>query len=174
MCAPIAIAAASFAITAGSAIASHKAQNAAEKANREAAERARKANVRELGQQQVEVVQDAAQKLFFTQRQVRNSRSLAAVGAGEAGVAGVSAQAVLDDITREGADVTRTTERQAARDISALQRGKVNQTEMMRNRIAQVGRGSPLATGLAIAGAGLNFAQFQIQNRVPADTDTGD
>jgi hypothetical protein len=171
MCAPIAIAAATFAVSAGSAIASHKAQGAAEKANREAAERAFKSNVTAIGRQQVEVEQDAAQRIFFTTRQARATRSLARVGAGESGVAGISAEAVLRDIEREAADVTRTTTKQSERDIAQLQFAKLNQTDLMKNRIAQVGKPSPLGLGLSIAGAGLNFAQFQIQDRVPASPD---
>lgn len=159
-------------MTAGSAIASNKAQNAAEKANREAAERARIANIKELGFQQTEVAQDAATQLFQTQQAVRSARSLARVGAGESGVAGISAQAVLDDIEREGGDVSRSINRQASRDIAAIQRGKIAQTELTRNRIAQVGRGSPLALGLSIAGAGLNFAQFRIDP--PASPDVNE
>ena len=172
MCAPVAIAAASLAITAGGAIASHKAQGAAEKANREAAERAFKSNVKALGQQQAEIREDAAQRIFFTERQVRATRSLARVGAGESGVAGVSARAVLDDIERQGADVTRVTGKQAERDIAATQFAKTNQTDLMMNRISQVGKPSALATGLQIAGAGLNFASFQIRQSPPASPDT--
>lgn len=171
MCAPIAIAAVSLAVTAGGAIASHKAQAGAEKANREAAERARKANVRELGTQQLETQQAAAQNIFLVERQARTARSLASVGAGEAGVAGVSAQAVLDDITREAADVNRITLKQTRQDVSAQQRAKGAQTDLMLNRISQVGKPSALATGLRIAGSGLNFGQFLIRQAPPANPD---
>jgi len=171
MCHPIAIAAGSFALAAGGQIASHKAQAAAEKANREAAERAFKANVKEISTQQLETRMAAAQNIFFTEQKVRTARSLAAVGAGEAGVAGISAQAVLDDITREGADVTRTVRKQADQDVAAQQRAKLSQTDLQKNRISQVGRPSALATGLSIAGAGLNFYQFRIQDKPPTDPD---
>lgn len=172
MCAPVAFAAASFAITAGSAIAGASAQNKAEKANREAAERAFKANVKALNQQGYETEAAAAQNIFFTERQVRATRSLAAVGAGESGVAGVSAQDVLNDIEREGADITRTVARQAKFDKQAIEFAKVNQTDLMKNRISQVGKASPLAVGLQIAGAGLSFAEFQINSKPPASPDT--
>lgn len=174
MCGPVVFAAASLAITAGSAYASHKAQGQAEKANREAAERAFKANVREMGTQQLEVEQTVAERLLHTERRVRSTRSLAAVGAGEAGVAGVSADEVLSDIEREGADVARSIRRQRDRDISALQRAKTNQTDLMMNRISQVGKPSPVALGLQIAGAGLDFGQFMISRNPPSSTDTDD
>ncbi len=156
----------------GGAIASHKAQSAAERANREAAERARKANVRAIGLQQLETQQAASQNIFLVERQARSARSLAAVGAGEAGVAGISAQAVLDDITRESADVTRLFRKQARQDVAPQQAAKQSQTELALSRIAQVARPSALATGLRIIGSGLDFTQFVIRKPI-ASTDTG-
>ena len=154
----------------GGAIAGHKAGAAAEKANREAAERARKANVRAIGLQQLETQQAASQNIFLVERQARSARSLAAVGAGESGVAGVSAQAVLDDITREAGDVNRIILKQSKQDVAAQQAAKQSQTELALGRIAQVARPSALATGLKIAGSGLSFAQFAIRSPV-ASTD---
>lgn len=172
MCHPLAIAAGSFALQAYGSIKANQAQGAAEKANREAAEKAFKANVRELGTQQLETQQAAAQNIFLVERQARTARSLARVGAGEAGVAGISAQAVLDDITREAGDVNRITMKQTRQDVAALSRAKVGQTDLMLNRISQVGKPSALATGLRIAGSGLNFGQFLIREAPPSDPDT--
>jgi hypothetical protein len=125
-----------------------------------------------MGTQQLETQQAAAQNIFLVERQARTARSLARVGAGEAGVAGISAQAVLDDITREGADVTRITRKQARQDVRTIQRGKGSQTDLMLGRIAQVGKPSALATGLRIAGSGLNFGRFMIKGtETPGDPD---
>ncbi len=171
MCHPLAIAAGSMAISAYGSIKANQAQAAAEKANREAAERAFKANVKEIGTQQLETRMAAAQNIFFTERKARTARSLARVGAGEAGVAGISAQDVLDDITREAGDVNRVTRKQERQTIAGLQRAKVSQTDLALGRISQVGKPSDLATGLAIAGAGLNFGQFLIRESPPGDPD---
>ena len=174
MCHPLAIAAGSMALSAYGSIKANQAQAAAEKANREAAERAFKANVKEIGSQQLETRMAAAQNIFFTERKARTARSLARVGAGEAGVAGISAQDVLDDITREAGDVSRVTRKQERAEIAGLQRAKISQTELALGRKSQVGKPSDLATGLAIAGAGLNFGQFLIRDKVPGDTESDD
>lgn len=80
-------------------------------------------------------------------------------------MAGISAQAVLDDITRESGDVTRIISKQSRQDVAAQQAAKQSQTELALGRIAQVGKPSAFATGLKIAGAGLNFAQFAIREK---------
>ncbi len=159
-----------MALQIGGSIAGHKAQAASERANREAAERARKANVRAIGLQQLETEQAAAQNIFLVERQARSARSLASVGAGEAGVAGISAQAVLDDITREAGDVNRVILKQTRQEVAAQQAAKQSQTELALNRISQVAKPSALATGLRIAGSALDFTQFAIRKPI-ASTD---
>lgn len=165
MCPPVVIAAVAAATSIAGTIVNANAQAKAADANEDAARRARDAATKAATHKQFELLQDVGQSTFFTERRARAARSLARVGAGEAGVAGVSAQAVLNDIERESADAKRTTRRQADRDVRGLERAKLAEAEVMRGRIAAVGRPSPLAVGLQIAGAGLSFAQFQITDR---------
>ena len=172
MCPPLVIAGVAAATQIAGTIMNARAQGAAADANEAAARRARAQAAKALTHKQGEIVADVEQSAFFIERQARTARSLARVGAGESGVAGISAQAVLDDIERQSADAQRTARRQAGREVAGLERAKTAEAEVMRNRIAAVGRPSPIAVGLQIAGAGLNFAQFQIKDKTRQLPDT--
>lgn len=78
-------------------------------ANAAQAESVRKATINQYDQLQLQQQQDrenAAQKLTETSRQAAQARATAITAAGEAGVAGLSVNALLDDITRQEMEFT--------------------------------------------------------------------
>ena len=174
MCPPAIIAGISLAASIGGTLASNAAANASADEQERAARAARIAAVREQGFAQAEIKEDAASRITQARRQTRVVRSLSAVGAGEAGVAGISANAVLNDIERQALDFEVGTNRQSRREVDSLERQKMSQLEIERNRAGGAGRPSAFGTFLEFTGAAAQFAQFEILSRDGASTDATD
>lgn len=170
MCPPAVIAAASMAASIGGKIAQHNATNEAAAAVERSAREARDLRVRSLLEAETQTTEDAAQRIFLAERQAAQARSLAQAGSGEAGVAGASINALLDDIQRDAIEFRITTKRQEGRDLDALAREREAADVQMRNRIASQPRSSGLALGLGILSTGIQWAQFEVGRRPPADT----
>lgn len=173
MCGPAAvIAGASAAISIGSAIAEHKAREDREEAVEKAARESFLYQIDDINFAETEVQEQRSRSIFEAERQARAALALERVSQGEAGVAGVSAQAVQEDIVRDAAEFRTATDRQTDRRLRALENRKLGARQQMENRIEGVQGGNPFLLGLRIAGAGLQ-AGYSIANSGPsAETTT--
>jgi len=171
MCPPAVMAAVSMAASIGGQLASASATNANADAVERSANRARRLEVLGLLDQEDQVQQDAASRMFNAERQARAARSLAAVGAGEAGVAGISARAILDDIERDALEFRHDTSGQRDRKLRALGRERTAADIRREERIGSAPRSSALSIGLGIAGSAVNWAQFEVSRNTPTDPD---
>jgi hypothetical protein len=106
-------------------------------------------------------------------RQARKADALARVSAGEAGVTGASVDALVNDISAEASAFKVAQEQNLDMTITQLQREKVSEQAQARNRINSVPAANPFATGLTIAGMGLDFAAGQISRRPPSSGNKG-
>lgn len=162
MCPPLVIVGASLAIKVGSAVAAHAAEAKASKQNAEAARKAFQANIRSINLIEGQVRRVGAQSIYQATRQARSARALSQISAGESGVAGASAEAVLRDIDRDLLEFEVATRRQTQGEIDRLQNDKITGNTTMRSRIASRPPPNPFVTGLQIGGAVLGSAnQFR-------------
>lgn len=93
-----AISLASTALTIGGQVASHMEQNAYAKTNANAAMRAYEDQTAGITQRQIQEQNSAAQRTFQNQREYAAARATAVVGAEDAGVRGISVDALLNDL----------------------------------------------------------------------------
>lgn len=172
MCDPVtALAAGSFVISAGSAIGQHKAQAKASKANEAAAIASMRETWTDVGVMQTQQQDASSQTMFEADRQARGAGALARVSAGEAGVDGISVEALLGDIERKRGEFRTAEKRNLDNIITQLQREKVSGRTVAQNRIAAVPQPNSFATGLMIAGAGLEFATGYVARHSPKKSD---
>lgn len=168
MCTPLLIGVAGLGVSIFGAVESAHAQDKASAANRAAALAAARQDEKALGLQETQVQDAAAVSIAQAHRQALNADAQARVSAGASGVAGASVQAILGDISAQESAFKTQTERNTDATIRQIQQEKVGSYVGAANRIAQVQPSNPLATGLQIASAGLDFATNQIKiNRVP-------
>lgn len=144
---------AGLAISAGSAVAGHSAQNKAEKANREAAEKAQKEAVRDINLLQSEIGQQASQQVAEGERIGQQVRGATRASGTEAGVEGRGVDELIDEVDRNIAAARIATQRQTALQKAGLEREKVSGRTVMQQRIGSVPRANPFATALQIGGA---------------------
>jgi len=137
----------------GGAIASHSAQKKASKANAAAAREAFAIAVTSANALRVETEDKATRSFFSARRQARQARSQAQAVAGEAGVAGRSAEAITDQVTIDLAEFGIQTERQEERELGQIERDLATGESVRRQRIASQPPPNPFVTGLNIAGA---------------------
>jgi hypothetical protein len=148
---------ASFALQGASALAGAGAQSAQRQANARNALRAYRMNIADLGERATQAEQAAAQEFGLYERQGTAAQSSAAASAAEAGVAGSSVSALLQKYAMEtqaakaavGASLTNTQDELARRAEGAFVE--------YQGRLDAVPAPSGLATGLQIAGAGLDL-----------------
>jgi len=157
VCDPLTIAIGGLALSAGSKVASALGDKKRENANREAADEALAFDITDLLARITEEQTAAAQRVEQGSRAARRAASTARVGAGEAGVAGISVDLLLDDIQRQQGEFTSSveqnleaTERQIGREI----RGAGVRRD---SRVNAVRAPSAFSTALRIGGSGLDF-----------------
>lgn len=168
MCEPATIiAGASLAIGAGSAVASHKAQAKAAKANNTNALQAMTESWKDISLQEVQQQDATALTIMHIDRQARKADALARVSAGEAGVAGASVDAFLGDLSAEASAAKSTEGRNLDMTLAQLQREKISGRTVAQNRINAVPAPNLFATGLTIAGQGLDFASKIVSRNPP-------
>lgn len=168
MCEPATIiAGASLAIGAGSAVASHKAQAKAAKANETNALQAMTESWKDISLQEVQQQDATALTIMHIDRQSRKADALARVSAGEAGVAGASVDAFLGDLSAEASAAKITEGRNLDMTLAQLQREKVSGRTVAQNRINAVPAPNLFATGLTIAGLGVDFAKTIVARKPP-------
>lgn len=179
MCEPTTLALATFALSAAGTAATVSAQQSQAKAqNRAAVAAAENANQStrlqiEQEQRRIRQVRDQeTQRQFNLRRQIRRQESTARVQSAEAGVAGVSVDALLGQINREGAEGVFTIGRNFD---NALQQSEMNLLSIAsqskgRNNSAkssQTAGPSSVAAGLQLAGSGLDaYTTYQSQTNL--------
>ena len=100
-------------------------------------------------------------------RQTRGAIATAQVSAAEAGVAGQSAQAVVQNAQRQGADYTDSANANLSRTLMQIDRLKMGANSQEQGRINSVQGGNIFATGLQIAGAGLSAYNGYLRTKAP-------
>lgn len=172
MCPLAIVAGVSGAASIGGQIARHEATNARADAIERSARVAHEAQIEGLLDQRGQIQTDVAQRIFLAERQARAARSLAKVGAGEAGVAGLSAEAILDDIRRDAIEYRIGTQRQKRRELRRTDRAMEAADVELFQRIDSAPRSSALGLGLGILSTGIDWAQFEVSRQPPGDPDT--
>lgn len=175
MCEPATIiAGAGLALGAGSAIAQHKAQANAAKANKQAAMEAMTENWRALSLQEVQAEESTSQSILQVERDSRVAAGLARVSAAEAGVEGASVEALLADFGRSEGEFKVIARKNLEAEIDQLQEQKRGATATAQSRIAAVPNPNPFALGLQIGATALDFASSRIKSKpTPAAASTG-
>ena len=133
----------------------HKAQNKAFEANAEAATQAKMDEDRMINLQQSQEQEAAAQNAIEQNRQTQELASRATVAGGESG-GFLNNNAVVQDIVRQGLEANTMTGQNLGRTTAQLGEQRLGASTRAQSRINSVSKASNAATGLAIAGAGLN------------------
>lgn len=112
-----------------------------------------------IAQRQEEVA--AAQRISMSAKKAREARATARVSAGEAGVAGLSVDALINDLTREQAEYDFSVQQQLEFSRTNAQLGLVDAAMRSRSNLLSINRpiAQPSLLGSAIEGAstGLSF-----------------
>jgi hypothetical protein len=148
---------ASFALQGASALAQHGAQAAQSRANARNALRAYRMNIADLGERAVQAEQSAAQEFGIYQRQGTAAGSTARASAAESGVAGSSVSALLQKYAMETGTAQGAVAASLDNTVGELSRRAEGAFVEYQGRLASVPPPSGLATGLQIAGAGLDL-----------------
>jgi hypothetical protein len=169
MCDPTAIAIGSLVIGVGSEVLKANAQNKAAAENKAAALQAMQENAKDVSLQESEQIAQSGRTIYQVDREARATQALAKVSSGEAGVEGVSVEALLGDIDRKRGEFSVAEGKNLGMVLDQLQREKVSGKTIAQSRIAQVKKADPFAVGIGIAAQGLGFWAGQI-NRSPSNT----
>lgn len=143
----------------------NKAQNDAAEANAEAAKLAQREASKDISLLQIQETDRTARTIFEADRAARSTQALARVSAGEAGVSGVSVEALLGDIDRKRGEFRTASAKNLDMALEALQREKISGRNVAQARIASVQPANPWATALEIGGIGLEFWAGQISRK---------
>lgn len=168
MCEPTAIAIASLAIGVYGRVAGAKAQNKASEANKEAALKSQREASKDISLLQQQQVDATSRTIYEADRNARSTQALARVSAGEAGVTGVSVEALLGDIDRKFGEFKSTAGRNLDSVLDSLQREKISGRTVAQGRISAVQPSNPYATAIGIASEGLAFWSGQIGRNKPS------
>ena len=158
MCNPVLIALGSLALSAGSKIASAIGESKRASKNKEFAQEAFIADVSDIIARISEEQDAAAQKINQSFRASRKAASTARVAAGEAGVAGISVDLLLDDVARQQGEFVASVEDNLARTTRQLGREARGADIRRRSRISAVKAPSFLSTALRIGSGVSGFA----------------
>ncbi len=169
MCDPTAIAIGSLVIGVGGQVLKAKSQNDASNANKATALKAMSDSAKDISLQQAEQTAASGRTIYEADRSARSTQALALVAAGEAGVEGLSVEALLGDIDRKRGEFTTTESKNLSMVLDQLQREKVSGRTVAQSRIAAVPKANPFAVGIGIASEGLGFWVGQI-SRKPTPT----
>lgn len=162
-----ALATAAFAVDAGGAIAGHAAQNKASAANKNEAKKAYLTNVRDLTLREDQESQANTMTILEADREMRRTQALARVSAGESNLAGVSVDAIMGDLDRQGAEFRDRSNQNLDMTLSQIERDKAAARATMTSRVNSVPTANPFATALRIGSAGLSFGERVYTNKNP-------
>jgi hypothetical protein len=166
MCLPVVMAAATFAISAASAVIGFQQQNIAAKnqtlqhhINKENARKAFEDKNNDLSERQSQEMEAAATQKFDVALDARKAQATARTAAGEAGVSGLSVDALLRDFAGREARHTDRVDQQTDWTITQLQQEKKGLGYQYKDRVASVPVGqkpSWVDAGLRVASGALN------------------
>ncbi len=158
MCGPLA----AFAVSALSSVVSFMAATEESKAVEKSATEAYKQDQKVASLRQIQEQDATAQKLHLANIDEAEKRATVEVSGAEAGVAGISVNNLLADVTRKAA-TNRQTERENLRMTTRqLQLDKEGSRARNQGRINSAPRPNPLGLVAGIAGAGIKaFGQIQ-------------
>jgi hypothetical protein len=166
MCDPVtALAVGSFAITAGSAIVENKAKSQQSKENKSNALEAFQANINALDTRETQEKDAAGQTIMQADRQARAADALAKVSAGEAGVAGASVDAVLQNLTRQKNTFDVSAKENLHNTLTQIEAEKSGASATAQSRINSAPPPNPFLSVLQIGEAGINFGNTVVGNR---------
>jgi hypothetical protein len=148
---------AGFALQGASALASHDAQADQRRANARNALRAYRMNIADLGERARQAEQSAAQEFGLYERQGTAAASTGAAAAAEAGVAGSTVTGLLQKYAMETRAAQSAVAASLDNTMGELGRRAEGAFVEYQGRLAGVPAPSGLATGLQIAGAGLDL-----------------
>lgn len=141
-----------------------KAQSQAQ-ANASKAERQRYlAEVSSMRLQEQQSNVSAAQKLSSSAKKAMEARSTARVSAGEAGIAGLSVDALINDLTRKEAEYKATTEQQQRWNKAATETKLQNSGLNFTNNMLRINKPieQPNYLGNAISGASTGLSTYSV------------
>ena len=157
MCNPLVIAAGALALSVGTKIAAAVGESKRANKNEEFAQEAFIADVSDIVARIQEEQDAAAQKINQSFKNSRQAASTARVAAGEAGVAGISVDLLLDDVARQQGEFVASVEDNLDRTERQLER-QIGGAEIRKNsRVNAIKAPSFLSTALRIGGSGLEF-----------------
>lgn len=166
MCDPTTLAVASFAMGAVGQYSQYSAQSAQAAAQNNAYEQNRinalasmREDYKQLNTRQMQEAESASLEAQKRQAQAQRELATARVGAGEAGISGLSVEGILRDISGLALNDTDAINRGADWNINQIQAEKSGVRSSTQGRISSQSRGSkssPWTLGLGIAGAGID------------------
>jgi hypothetical protein len=167
MCDPVsAIAVTSLALSTGSAILDHKAQNKQANAVKASALESLKLQNHELSIREVQERIAGSQQLEQADLEVASARGDISTSAASRGLGGLSLDLLLGDAVAQGARYKTSVNQNTAASVAQLQRGKDEALAEANARIAGAPKASTLATGLKIGAGALNaYSQFKINRK---------
>lgn len=165
MCDPTVLAVTSFALNAGGIIADQMQGEKISRENREAALRAMREAWTDIGLIQGQEIENVAQAMTEADRVAAYSEAIAATGAVEGGVAGVSVEDLLREVDRQLYAFRTTSQRNLDRTLRQLDREKISGRTLAQQRIAQVPPPSFALTGLRLGTAAVGFAAGEVERQ---------
>lgn len=167
MCDPATIiAGSSLAIGVVSDIQRNRSQRKQADAVRDSAHSSASQQIAALSERGIQEQDSASMSILAADRSARLAKATAAVSAGESGVSGQSVDAVLHDLQRQGDEYRTGTRINLDNTLTQLDSEKAGVRAQEQSVIAGAPFPSDLATGISIAGRGLDFAD-QILIRKP-------
>ena len=162
MCNPVAIAVIGLGLSAGSKIAQALGEKKRANKNKKNAQEAFIADISDIIARVGEEQNAASQKIQQSFKASRRAASTARVSAGEAGVAGISVDLLLDDVARQHGEFAASVEDNLA--LVTRQAGRARSGARIRrdSRINAVRAPSWLSTALNIGTDALGFASSRI------------
>lgn len=177
MCSPLALAGVGLALSAAQAVGSYAQQSAAAKAaNAQAAQQRRLAadNARrqyaDISARKSQEQEAAANEAFNIQRKVRRTQSTQRAALSNAGVAGLSAEALLRDVSFQGGLDTTLVQSQLGWNLDQLSRSAqgVRANAMGQASVPDVAGPSPFGLVGSLVGTALNgYLQYRDLTRGP-------
>lgn len=168
ICDPTLIAIGSLVIGVGSNLLKHKANtssvNKANAANAAAATLSMTEASKDISLLELQQGQASGRTIYEADRQARSTQALARVSAGEAGVTGVSVEALLGDIDKKLGEFKTAESKNLDMAIDQLQREKISGRTIAQSRITATHQERPSvgALGISLAATGLDFWAGQI------------
>lgn len=158
MCEPTSLAIASFALTAGGAVANEVGNRKQQKAVTKAANESYADTLADLVARSGEEGLAASLQRDQNNRDVSSARASATTSAAAAGLTGKSIDLLLNDFDAAGGDANAAVDRNRDARLRQIERQKDQAATYRDNQIVSAPQANPFLTALEIGGAGVNLA----------------